>query len=159
VSKHSLAAAALALTAVVVAAHALAGNAVGQKLYLFKASLDTRQETPAAKDANGASGVLTATLTVKGKRGVFAWKLSFKNLSGRATAARVHVGAPGKSGPFAMPLCQPCNVGAHGAFFGPFGANSALFKALLNGGTYANMQTKKNPNGEIRGQIKLTGTK
>src|SRR5438105_3983132 len=79
------------------AAYALAGNAATQKTYTFNASLDTRQETAPVADASNASGAFTGTLTIKGKRGVLAWKLSFRNLSGRPVAARVHYGTAGKT--------------------------------------------------------------
>lgn len=158
-SKHHVAAAAVALALFAAAATALAGNATAQKTYLLRATLDTRHETPPAKDAQGASGVFTATLTLSGKKGTFLWKLTFKNLSGPAIAAHVHIGAPGKAGPIAIPLCGRCTAAAHGSYTGPIGANPTLLKALLHGGAYANVHTKKNPNGEIRGQIKVTGTR
>jgi hypothetical protein len=157
-SKRHIAAVVLGLTAAGGAtAYAVAGNAATQKTYTFKAGLDTRQETAPVADATNASGAFTGTLTIKGKRGVLAWKLSFRNLSGRPVAARVHYGATGKTGPFVIPLCAPCKIGAHGAYFGTFTSNSPLLKALLHSGTYANVETKRNPKGEIRGQIKATG--
>jgi len=155
-SKYRLAAIALTLAAVGgIAAHAVAGNAATPKTYSFKANLETRQETTQVADAGAASGVFTGKLVIKGKRGVLSWKLSFSNLSRRPVAARVHYGASGKTGPFVIPLCAPCKIGAHGAYFGTFTSKSPLLKALLHSGTYVNLVTKKNPKGEIRGQIKL----
>ncbi len=157
-SKVHVAAVAVALGAFGVAANALAGNESAQKTYLLKANLTVHQERQ-ANDATRASGVFTATLSLSGKKGTFLWKLTFKHLSGRATAAHVRLGAPGKAGPIAIPLCAPCTADAHGSYTGPLGANRALLTALLHGGSYASVQTKKNPHGEIRGQIKVAGTK
>jgi hypothetical protein len=158
-SKHRLTAAAIGFMAIgAVAAHAFAGNTATPKIYSFKARLDTKQEPAQVADATGASGSFTGKLTIKGKRGVLTWKLSFSNLSGRAVAARVHYGVTGKTGPFVVPLCAPCKIGAHGAYFGTFTSNSPLLKALLHSGTYVNVETKKNRKGEIRGQIRLTST-
>jgi hypothetical protein len=155
-SKHNLAAATVALAAVAVAPFAVAAGGAAKKTYPLKATLDARQAIPPAKDARQAGGVFSATLTVAGKQGTFLWKLSFENLSGRAMAAQVQLGAPGKSGPIAIPLCQRCTAGAHGSYTGPIGANRALLTALTHGGAYVNVLTKKNPKGEIRGQIKVS---
>ena len=57
-----------------------------------------------------------------------------------------------------IPLCGPCRSGAHGVFSGALGGRSVLLAAILHGRTYVNVHTKKNPNGEIRGQVKVTGT-
>ena len=157
-SKHKFAAATVALAAVAGAPYAVAAGSAAKKTYPLKATLSTRHATPPAKDASGAGGAFSATLTIAGKKGTFLWKLSFKNLSGRAMAAQVQLGAPGKSGPVAIPLCRRCTEGAHGSYTGPLGANHALVTALTHGGAYVNVLTKKNPKGEIRGQIKV-GTK
>jgi hypothetical protein len=82
--------------------------------------------------------------------------LTFKNLSGSATAAHVHLGPPGTAGPIANPLCAPCKPNSHNSFSGPIGGNVRLLHALLGGAAYANVHTNLNPQGEIRGQIKAT---
>lgn len=151
---------ALAITAAALggAAQARGGSSTAalSKTYVLKATLDTRHEVPAPKNASGARGVFTAKLTVAGKKSSFVWQLSFKNLSGRATAAHVHFGVVGKAGPVVLPLCGPCLVGAHGSYNGAYVATATFLKAILHGGAYANVHTKKNPRGEIRGQIKVT---
>lgn len=138
---------------------ALAGS-VGapQKSYTLKANLSAGTETPAVKGAKSATGLFTATLTISGTKGTLAWRLTFSHLTGPVLAAHVHIGAPGKSGPVAIPLCGPCSSGAHGVFTGPLSSNSVLLKALLHGGAYTNVHTKKNPAGEIRGQDRVTAT-
>lgn len=154
-SKHKLAAATVALAAVAAGPYAVAADSAAKKTFPLRATLSARQAIPAAKDASRAGGAFSATLTIAGKNGTFLWKLSFKNLSGRAMAAQVQLGAPGKSGPVAIPLCRRCTAGAHGSYTGPIGKNHALVTALTHGGAYVNVLTKKNPKGEIRGQIKV----
>jgi hypothetical protein len=77
------------------------------------------------------------------------WKLTFRRLTGAATAARIHLGRPGKSGPITIPLCGPCSSGVTGTSQ----ASATVVRTLLRNGAYANVHTMKNPSGEIRGQI------
>jgi hypothetical protein len=78
--------------------------------------------------------------------------LTFRGLTGPASAAHVHLGRPGKAGPVAVPLCGPCRSGARGTTRIAGGA----ITALLRGGAYVNVHTARNPAGEIRGQLKKT---
>jgi hypothetical protein len=48
-----------------------------------------------------------------------------------------------------VPLCTACRSGAHGRTT----VNESVLNALESGRTYVNVHTKKNPAGEIRGQI------
>jgi len=118
--------------------------------------LDTKHQVPTPKDAASATARLTGTLVLAGKKSSFVWRLSYKNLSGRALAANVALGIPGKAGTVAMPLCVKCVADAHGAYTGPYVANPTFVKALLHGGMYAFITTKLNPKGEVRGQIKAS---
>jgi hypothetical protein len=113
----------------------------------FKASLDPRQEVPAPKGVKvRTGGSFTATLSGSS----LAWKLSFKQLTGSATAAHIHLGAKGKAGPVSVPLCGPCASGVSGTAK----LTSAQISSLKNGGMYVNVHTAENPAGEIRGQIR-----
>jgi hypothetical protein len=113
----------------------------------FKANLDTRQEVPKESGASvRASGSFTATLT--GTK--LAWKLTFDNLTGAATASHIHSGAKGKAGPVIVALCGPCKSPASGTAH----VTAAIAKMLQSGNTYVNVHTGKNPGGEIRGQVK-----
>jgi hypothetical protein len=115
----------------------------------FKANLDTRQEVPKESGASiRAGGSFSAT--VAGTK--MTWKLTFKNLTGTATAAHVHSGAKGKAGPVIVALCGPCKSPASGTAH----ITAAVSKMLQSGNTYVNVHTAKNPNGEIRGQVKGT---
>ena len=113
----------------------------------FKAALTVGQVTPPAKGTKpGASGTFTATLT--GTR--LKWTLTYKNLTGRAVAAHVHLGARGKNGIAVIALCAPCRSPMSGT------ANSVtddVAGLMLKGGAYVNVHTIKNAEGEIRGEI------
>jgi hypothetical protein len=123
--------------------------------FKFTAALKAGQEVPHPKGvAANSSGRFTAT--VSGTN--MTWRLSFSHLSGPATAAHVHMGARGISGPVLIPLCGPCTSPA-GQPMTTITANGKAkltqteIKAMEAGKTYANVHTTKNPNGEIRGQI------
>ena len=80
---------------------------------------------------------------------MIAWRLTFSKLTGRALAAHIHSGVRGKAGPVIVPLCAPCRSGARGRAT----VGASVLNALEAGGTYVNVHTRKNPLGEIRGQI------
>ena len=130
------------------------GNESAQAVRLT-AGLDARQEVPRPKGAVAdAGGSFVATLERKGASGTLAWRLTFRELSGKATAAHVHLGKRGRPGPVALALCGPCRSGARGSTK----AGAGAVQALLTGGAYVNVHTARNPAGEIRGQIRAGST-
>ena len=119
------------------------------------ASLDTRQEVPDPKgEIARAGGSFVATLERRGTAGTLTWRLTFRELSGKATAAHVHLAKRGRTGPVALTLCGPCRSGAHGSVR----ARAGTVQALLTSGAYVNVHTARNPAGEIRGQIRAGST-
>jgi hypothetical protein len=115
-----------------------------------KATLRASQERPKPKGKLGkATGTFTATITRSGTSGVIVWRLAFGKLSGKAIAAHIHSGARGKAGPVIVPLCTPCKRGAHGRAT----VSASVLAVLESGRAYVNVHTKKNPAGEIRGQL------
>ena len=115
-----------------------------------KTTLRAAQERPKPKGKLAkAKGTFTATVTRTGTSGVITWRLTFSKLSGRAIAAHIHSGARGKAGAVIVPLCAPCRSGARGRAT----VSESVLNALESGATYVNVHTKKNPAGEIRGQI------
>jgi CHRD domain-containing protein len=110
------------------------------------AKLTPKQEVPAQAVKNTkARGKFTGTLV--GRK--LTWKLTFSGLTGKATAAHIHMGSVGKAGNVVVSLCTQCKSGVHGKTR----ISAALKKALAHHKAYVNVHTAKNPNGEIRGQI------
>ena len=136
----------LLLVAGAVAVLALAAVSFARSNVSVTAKLTVAQEVPKqAVKAPHAHGSFTATLT--GKK--LKWKLTFGGLSGPATAAHIHIGAMGKAGPVAVALCGPCKSGASGTAT----ISAAVLKKIDKHLAYVNVHTKKNPAGEIRGQV------
>jgi hypothetical protein len=139
----------VAVLAVAIAASlAVVALAFGARVSSVRVSakLNAKQEVPAqvVKDTK-ARGKFTGTLV--GSK--LTWKLTFSGLTGKATAAHIHLGAMGKAGNVAIPLCGPCKSGVHGKTT----LSAALNKALKHHKLYVNVHTAKNLNGEIRGQL------
>jgi CHRD domain len=143
------------LAAGLLAGMGTAGSESGAEGTGLKAGLDTRQEVPRPKNAGAdARGSFVGTLVRNGSGGTVTWRLTFRGLTGKASAAHVHLAAKGKPGPVALPLCGPCRSGARGSAK----ANAKTTRALLAGGAYVNVHTAANPAGEIRGQIQKGST-
>lgn len=117
----------------------------------YRASLTTRAEVPKPTGARtGAGGTFTVPLTESSGSYSIAWTLTFKNLTGRAQAAHIHKGKPGKAGPVLVTLCGPCKSGRKGKAR----ISKTIASAMKAGTAYVNVHTAKNPAGEIRGQIR-----
>src|SRR5207248_11612105 len=99
-SRHMPAAVIAALAAASVLGTAHVGHAATAAAtstgYAIKATLNTKQEVPAPKDAVHASGVFTGQLTLAGKKSSFTWRLKVSHLSGRVREADVAMGVRGK---------------------------------------------------------------
>ena len=122
----------------------------GQATVKLSAVLTVSQETDHPKGTKaGASGSFSATLT--GSK--LKWTLTWKNLTGPATQAHIHIGKRGISGNVLVPLCPPgCTSPNHGSWT----LTKANIKLIESGGTYVNVHTAKNNLGEIRGQLTRT---
>ena len=114
-----------------------------------RAAMNARQEVPRPQRAARARGTFTLTATKSGASATLAWRLSFSRLTGRALAAHIHVGARGRAGRVVVPLCGPCRSGASGRAT----VTGATLSALESGRAYVNVHTRRNPAGEIRGQL------
>jgi hypothetical protein len=144
-----------ALAAAVLGALVVAGSGSGARATQtigLKASLDALQQVPrqAVKEPS-ARGVFTGTLTINASTRRIAWRLTFTRLSGRAIAAHLHLGKYGRSGPIGFTLCRPCRAGVHRTL----SVSAKVVAAIKNGAAYVDVHTKKNPRGEIRGQLRL----
>jgi predicted lipoprotein with Yx(FWY)xxD motif len=116
----------------------------------YAASLVPGGERPVPKGTRpDASGLFSAIVTQSGAKKTLAWTLSFGSLNGPAMAAHIHAGKAGQVGGIVVPLCQPCAPGARGKVV----LSAKVAAAIANHGAYVNVHTKRNPGGEIRGQI------
>ena len=130
-----------------------AGLGAAAATYKVSATLNVKQEVPKqAVKAPNAKGGFTGTYTEAGKKATLKWKLTYSGLSGKATAAHIHLGKPGVAGNVIVPLCAPCKPGQTGTAT----ITSKVVGELEAGKTYVNVHTGKNPAGEIRGQVKVT---
>jgi hypothetical protein len=137
---------AVALVGVLAAATVAIGKTAAPVL-TFKAALDAAQVTPHPKGTKpGASGTFKATLTGT----TLKWTLTYKNLTGPANAAHIHLGAKGKNGMALVALCSPCKSPISGTANSVTDDEAAL---MLKAGAYVNVHTDKNAEGEIRGAI------
>jgi hypothetical protein len=115
----------------------------------YTAKLTAAQEVPKPKGVPAAAaGTFTATLAGK----TLSWTLTYSHLSGTAQAAHIHLGKKGVAGNVIVPLCaSPATCKS--PIKGSAKVTAAWIKALNGAQTYVNIHTKKNLNGEIRGQI------
>jgi hypothetical protein len=140
---------ALGVTALVVSGAATGATHTKSAKMTFTAVLNVGQEKPVPKGTkSGAAGKFTAT--VNGT--TVTWKLTFSHLTGPATAAHIHAGKKGVPGAVIVPLCAPCTSPASGTGT----VTAAQLSQMKSGGTYVNVHTDKNKNGEIRGQIRMS---
>ncbi len=118
---------------------------------LLGAQLTGAQEVPAVNTS--ARGTASFTLN-EGKDTLFIAG-SFTGLSGPITMAHVHNGFEGVAGPVVTSLFSMIRGNQLNGFL--TGADIAPDKLdrYLRGAYYINIHTAANPNGEIRGQIKL----
>ena len=115
------------------------------------ARLDARQEVPRPRvRGRRPVGRFTGAVTRRGTAGTIRWRLTFRRLTGRALAAHIHLGRRGRAGAVAAPLCGPCRPGVRGATR----LSARALRAVLRGGAYVNVHTRRNPAGEIRGQLR-----
>jgi hypothetical protein len=120
----------------------------------WKATLSTGAEVPRPKGTRpGAGGSFTVTVTEADGTYTVAYKLTFRNLTGKAVGAHVHRGKAGKTGPVLIALCGPCSSGRTGKTT----VGAAVATAMSTGRAYVNVHTAKNPAGEVRGQVRKAG--
>lgn len=134
----------------------LASAAAQRDAFTLTANLTARAEVPKPKGVPaGATGLFTGkAVELAGNKARLTWRLTFSKLSGRAVAAHVHAGKPGKAGGVLAPLCGPCRSGQRGTAT----ITHAQLRTIRAGGAYVNIHTARNQAGELRGQIKASKT-
>lgn len=102
----------------------------------------------------GARGRFSASFWPSGTNGEAAhYSLSTRRLTGPALTAHIHTGTPGRDGPVLLVLCNGGRCNLSRALFQAY--PKSLLRTLQLLGAYVDVHTKRNPRGELRGQIVL----
>ena len=110
----------------------------------YEAQLSAAQEVPPKQ----SKGTGTATATLNGDK--LTYDVTYKDLSGPATAAHIHGPAePGANAGVLVPFANPASP-----IKGTVDLTPQQAADLKAGKEYVNIHTKENPGGEIRGQLK-----
>lgn len=114
----------------------------------YKATLGAAAEVPPTK----SEGRGTAAVNVDAATMQLSWRVDYAGTTGPLIAAHIHCGAgPTGNAPVAVPL------GAGAKLKSPITGSGKMTAAQLAdleaGKCYVNLHTKKNPAGEIRGQL------
>lgn len=119
-------------------------GAAAATVHASEVTLSGAAEVPAVQTSAAGSGNITVApdKTVSGK-------ISTSGIAG--TAAHIHIGAPGKAGPVAIPLVKS----AADAWEVPEGTKLSpdQYRDYQSGKLYVNVHSAAHQNGEIRGQI------
>lgn len=84
------------------------------------------------------------------------FRLTTSRLTGSVLTAHIHTGAPGRNGPVLLSLCDRGRCGLTGAVMTvPSGTVEGWIETMELLGAYVDVHTKRNPRGELRGQIEL----
>lgn len=131
----------------------------------YRAKLDGNNEVPPVNTTS--EGVIN----FKTKSGMMTWKMNVTGITD-ATGAHIRNGQAGQNGDVIVDLLK---VSKHSdtargmimrgnvtdsSLTGPMNGQTLadLQTAMANGDTYVNVQTQDQPDGEIRGQVKLKGS-
>jgi hypothetical protein len=139
-------------------------SSVGQQA--FRATLSGSEEVPPKNTQ--AAGSATFILSADGKS--MSYRIRVMNID-KVTMAHIHSGRTGENGPVVVTLFQSKETTPTGLVNGILSQGtitstnlqgplkgkqlSDLVKLINDGNAYANVHTKQNPKGEIRGQISL----
>jgi CHRD domain len=141
---------------VALAASGLAAGAWAARAeFDIAATLGWQQVVPKpSHPVKGAGGSLSGSLDHQARE--LSWKLVYRGVSGRPTRAEIHVGKLGRQGPLLLALCGPKVAKARVCRSGLKGTKKVSTSAVLTleaGNTYVQLYTRRNPRGELRGQI------
>jgi hypothetical protein len=120
----------------------------------FTATLTGTAEVPGPGDPNGG-GAFTGTLVIGEASAQLCYQLEVTDLSSEVTAAHIHVGAAGESGPVSTALTPP--IGGPVDECVTLNAEDVL--ALMDdpAGFYVNVHSQAHPDGAVRGQLQSGG--
>lgn len=122
------------------------GQLLIQEGLTFDASMDGARENPAVN----SQGKALAIATVRPDLSEVEYYVVFDSLSGPATAAHFHIGAPGTNGGVVLPMTGDISGNI---ITGSQPITIDLLNKMLEGGLYMNIHTAAHPGGEVRGQV------
>ncbi len=117
--------------------------------------VNTSQEVPAVTNSN-ATG--TMDVTYKKSTKLLTYKVNWASLSDSINGSHIHgTVLRGINAPVKVPFDLGNKGALTGSYTGTFTVDGTTIKedSLLAGFYYLNIHTKKNPNGEVRGQIEF----
>ncbi len=123
---------------------------LGDKL-TFSARMDGLQEVPAVT----TPGQGVAVMTLNGSRDTMCVSIFMAGTPTAVMGIHLHNGAAGTNGGVVLDLTPFLVNGNVKAVITGTDLTSALISDMITGGIYVNAHTPDNPNGEIRGQVKL----
>lgn len=123
---------------------------LGDKL-TFSARMNGAQEVPAVT----TNGQGVATFTLNGMRDSLCISIYMGGTSDAVTGIHLHNGLAGTTGAVALDLSSYLVNGNVMAVITGADLTSSLISDMITGNIYVNAHTALNPNGEIRGQVKL----
>lgn len=116
------------------------------ELAAFSTRLDGRNQVPPVH----SMGTGTMDAVLNRETGLFRWRISYANLSSQVTGMHIH-------GPADVRGNAPPLISFNPPFESPWEGRLTLTPEqraeLLAGRWYLNIQTARNPNGELRGQL------
>jgi CHRD domain len=118
------------------------------------ANMNARQVVPTEPRGNvaHATGKFVGAVSRNGSRWSLSWRITYSKLDHPSIViADIHRGSSGKFGPVLVRLCGPCTSGAHGVKR----VQASDIPLIRSGRAFVTLITGRNPNGEIRGQIRV----
>ncbi|HEU5211597.1 MAG TPA: CHRD domain-containing protein [Gaiellaceae bacterium] len=98
-----------------------------------------------------AKGTFVGTLSRTRAQWRLAWRITYEKLANPVVViADIHRGKPGHFGPILVRLCANCHSGQTGVK----AVTADTVRTMKRGGAFITLITGRNPNGEIRGQIR-----
>jgi hypothetical protein len=121
----------------------------GQTVY---AHLGAVQQVPSPDGApTGARGTFSGTYDSRTR--ILTWRLSWVRVSEPVIKASIHYGRAGRTGRTALVLCTACTSPSSGHSKISAAVARAILQPPGEGLAYVSIDTVRNPQGEIRGEL------
>ena len=145
-------ASATALAALVAATGTGAADRSAAYVQTVYAHLNADQQVPSPDGApTGARGTFSGTYD--SRTHILTWRLSWVRVSDPTTGASIHYGRAGVNGRTALTLCKSCHSPIAGHTKLAPGLAHAILQPPGQGLAYVRIDSERNPQGEIRGEI------